>query len=147
MELKDFVAATLTQICQGVKNAQQSAPGNAVIAPITNKEGFASEYSKAQERPLIVHFDVELNVAKSSDTASGRGSFDISVASVRIAMQGGSPASNSEAQKSCTRVSFDVPILFPDGEYVLHRRAGTRGNEHQASEKTASAEEGGELLR
>ena len=115
MGLKDFITETLTQMMEGVKNAQEKAKEfGAIINP-------PSEYSKEDtismrnsigeyQRIQTVEFDVSLTSTSTSDTKKG-----ISVAFAGIGVEGGK--GNNEQNAIMNRIKFTIPIALPNTSF------------------------------
>ena len=108
MDLKDFVAQTLTQIVEGVKEAQGAIrPHGAVINPrfrgIPDGEGLIQTPSGASQ---VVQFDVALSVKEGTATKGGIG---VLTGMINLGSAGQSNAENS----SLSRVKFLVPLVLP----------------------------------
>lgn len=111
MDLKEFVAQTLTQIIAGVRDSQASAKEHgAEVNPHLNtshgeagKQGFLwSGEAYAQ----VVQFDVALTVSEGTGTKGGIGVF---AGAVTLGSSGQSKAESS----SVSRVKFSVPLVLP----------------------------------
>src|SRR5260370_33921195 len=93
MELKDFVSRTITDIIEGVREAQAAAGSDAYVNPGIGRE--------------IVEFDVALTVTEAAEKKGGGG---ITVAGfLKAEGGGGSSSSNS----SISRVKFSVAVKLP----------------------------------
>lgn len=111
MDLRDFVAETLTQITDGVRDAQTRAAehGSRVNPQILGGAAIAAQFGflPADGGPAqIVQFDVALTVKEGTGTKGGIG---ISVGAVTLGSTGQSNAENS----SVSRVKFCVPLGLP----------------------------------
>lgn len=111
MDLQEFVKQTLTQIIEGVTDAQkQVSEKGGEINPHINtsheqlgKQGFLF----SSEGPVqIVKFDVALTVGEGKGTKGGIGVF---AGVVGLGSSGESSSENS----SVSRVEFSVPLLLP----------------------------------
>jgi hypothetical protein len=111
MELKDFVSQTLTQIIDGVSDAQAAAlQAGAQVNPYVNAAGsdlvsqgmLYTEGNAAQ----VVKFDVALTVSEGTGTKGGIGVF---AGAVNLGSAGQSQSENS----SVSRVQFSVPVILP----------------------------------
>lgn len=102
MELKDFIARTLSEIAQGVRAAQDATQAlDARINP------FTSPSVGARSRKLI---DVEFNVAVSeTEGTATSGRIGVLAGIVGLAAQGQSSAGNAAA----TSIKFTVPMILP----------------------------------
>ena len=112
MELKDFVAETLTQIVDGIKKAQENVKDkNTSINPSgidTEHKVFTVSSGATSPTKMIqmVNFDVSLTASQEGEAVGGVGVF---FGSVGI----GSQAKYDIGNISLNRVSFSVPIAFP----------------------------------
>jgi hypothetical protein len=109
MDLKEFVSATLTQIVEGVIEAQNKVPGNVVNARMPGRDGIeklgfshTGDYRGVQ----VVKFDVALTTAEGTETKGKAGVF---IAPFSLGSQGQSNASSA----SVSRVQFGVPLALP----------------------------------
>lgn len=111
MDLKEFVSQTLSQIIDGVTDAQDSVSDKGgEINPHLNtsheqlgKQGFLF----TSEGPAqIVQFDVALTVTEGTGTKGGIGIF---AGAINLGSSGESSAQNS----SVSRVKFSVPLRLP----------------------------------
>jgi hypothetical protein len=110
MELREFISNTLTQLIDGITNAQEYAQSKgAIINPL---EGFKSNFEK-MSRTLdslqlvhIIEFDVAVSVAENKQLKGGIG---IVVPELSMGYQG-----KIDNQKSViSRVQFSIPIILP----------------------------------
>lgn len=102
MDVKDFVSETLSQIVDGVIDAQHRLIGkNAVVAP---------HYEHRQK----VSFDVAVTVVEGKETTGKAG---ISVWSIGGGLTGKSEASSSTA----SRIQFEIWVELPKGSESPHR--------------------------
>jgi hypothetical protein len=97
MELKDFVAETIVEICQGVTDAQARVQDiGARVNPAMHGSG----------NRTMVDFDVEVTTREGTATSSKLGIF---VAPLAAGTQG-----QSESRRdSVARIKFAVPIVMP----------------------------------
>jgi len=111
MDLREFVSETLTQIVEGVKNAQNKAkesgatvnPRLMISVELAAKQGFLStEHGHAQ----FVQFDVALTVTEGTGTKGGIGVF-------AGAINLGSSGQSHDESSSVSRVKFCVPLSLP----------------------------------
>jgi hypothetical protein len=109
MDLKEFVSATLTQIVDGVIEAQKQVPGERInprMSSLTEIDklglvGFAGVQ--------MIKFDVALSTSEGATTQAKAGVF---VAPIAFGAQGQSIA----ASGTVSRVQFAVPLALPKGE-------------------------------
>ena len=115
MELKDFISETITQMMEGVKNAQEKAKEfGAIINPPCE---YSKEYTISMrnnngeyQRIQTVEFDVSLTSTSTSDTKKG-----ISVAFAGIGLEGGK--GNNEQNAIVNRIKFAIPIALPNTSF------------------------------
>lgn len=96
MELREFICNALTDIVDGVKDAQEKS----------NKNGAAIAYNGTGA-------DVEFNINLTEFESNGK-SGGIGVAFGIMDASGG--ASKSNAQTSATSIKFKVPLFYPKSE-------------------------------
>lgn len=111
MELREFVAQAISQITEGVVDAQKATEGNgAIVNPplILNPNGIPSlNYGdRKQYVSQTVSFDVKVY---AETTTGGSGSGKISIACASLGLGGGTETKNSTASS----ITFSVPILLP----------------------------------
>ncbi len=115
MELKDFVANTITQIIEGVTNAQKEAEKfDAWVNPhIMNHNpnlhslyfGSGMGVGMMKKPAFLLEFDVAI---QSESGSSGKSGFGIFVAPFGAGTQAGSTSSSSQQN----RIKFVVPYAF-----------------------------------
>jgi hypothetical protein len=109
MELKDFVAETLKQIIEGVKNAQdyaQESGGQINPQWSSGKSGESVMVARRIFPIKEVEFDVAVTAAEGTKTKGGIGIF---VGPVGLGSHGQSDASSS----SISKIKFSVPMVLP----------------------------------
>lgn len=112
MELREFVAETLTQIVEGVRSAQNrtAATGARVNPPVDSSHGRVGAFDR--NTGTFVHeieFDVAVSTVEGTGTKGGVGVF---VGPVALGSQGQSEASQTQSN----RIKFVVPLLLPVSE-------------------------------
>lgn len=117
MDLKDFIAQTLSQIIEGVQMAQLQTKGlGAEINPTFRmsasseimKQGAGFDTSSAKHAQLV-KIDVALTVTEGTGTKAGIG---VLGGVISLGASGQSSAENS----SVSRVTFQVPVVLPQGK-------------------------------
>jgi hypothetical protein len=111
MDLREFVTQTLTQVVEGVKEAQTQvdAHGAEINPPLQSsqeqlgKQGFLFTLEGPAQ---IVQFDVALTVVEGTGTKGGIGVF------AGVVTLGSSGESQKESS-SVSRVKFSVPMRLP----------------------------------
>jgi hypothetical protein len=111
MDLKDFVASTLTQITQGVSEAQsvvRSSGGlvNPAMTGVVNRESYFGSVETGQH-VFLVDFDVAVVASEATGTHAGA---KLEVASILSLGVGGK---SDAATQSTSRIKFKVPIALP----------------------------------
>ena len=116
MELKDFIAQTISQIMEGVKEAQKLAEQ---VGGAVNPKG--QIYLTVESAPFMdkettrigdfIHFDVEVEVTEGKAESGG--------AKISILSVGGfgGKLSRKRQNKSINRVSFRLPVIYPKGNF------------------------------
>ena len=114
MELKEFVSEALSQIVDGVADAQKYAmeqgasinpnPANLSWSKNDSQNIMYDSYSNVLVR--FVEFDVAVTVVEGTKTKGGVG---VVIGPVVLGSHGQSEASNS----SISRIRFSVPVGFP----------------------------------
>ena len=106
MDLKDFVAASLQQILEGVKQAQASDGGENINAELSHS-GPGGNLIDCGTFGLFTR--VDFDVAVSAET-SGKGGGNLKV--FGVGLEGGAEHKSGAAN----RVVFSVPLRLPDGD-------------------------------
>jgi hypothetical protein len=116
MELKDFIAQTISQIMEGVKEAQKLAEK---LGGGVNPKG--QVYLTAESAPFMdkettrigdfIHFDVEVEVTEGKTESGG--------AKISIPSIGGfgGKLSRKKQNRSINRVKFRLPVIYPKGKF------------------------------
>ena len=113
MKLEDFVSASLTQIVNGVKNAQEhyaetGGSVNSANLRFRKAEGTQLVDSATGQMAQMIEFDVAVSTSEGTGTKGKAGVF---VGPVGLGAQGASESTNS----SHSRIKFSVPIILPSG--------------------------------
>ena len=111
MDLKDFVVGTLTQIVDGVREAQSRTqhlgakvnPHISTEASLVIRHGIFYADGQASQ---LVHFDVALTAMEGTGTKGGIG---VVAGVFTLGSTGQSQAENT----SVSRVKFSVPLVLP----------------------------------
>lgn len=127
MDIKDFVADTLTQICEGVVEAQaRTEPLGACVSPRMSKEGRPAtpyvEHTKTQN----ISFDIAVEVVQSSEQTKDKPKFSIEVASISASLGSGSKKEDTNSNKDAIRIQFDIPICLPVKQFNDNGRKDNR---------------------
>lgn len=134
MDLKDFVAATLGQILEGVSAVQQTDVGKNVNAAFPGVLGSNLSYLENYGTFARVDFDVAVTADAGG---SGKGS-------VRVLDFFQVEAGAEKRTQSVSRVSFAVPLRLPDGDQKawLEEQA-ERARKRAAYDRAAAATDRG----
>lgn len=107
MELKEFISDAITQICEGVKDAQERCDKlNAKVNPPMNGDSITDSISMRYRKYSKVHFNITLQSFVDNNGKSGIG---VLLASMSI----GTAKESSQGSSSLTSVEFSVPIALP----------------------------------
>lgn len=123
MELKDFVAQTLCQICEGIKEAQNSvSTEEAIISPSCKyhtNDGLLEivRDKKMSSVPSEVRYDVAITASSHQEGGkSGEQKFSLQVLAAKIACEcdNGQNKKFSNGNESVSHVAFSVRVLWPE---------------------------------
>lgn len=109
MELKDFVSDSITQIMEGVKEAQQKGKelGGSVVPFSYNVQGNRTILDSTNQRLIsTLSFDVAVTATETTDKGARGG---IKVMSIQL----GGEANNNVTSGSTSRLCFEIPIILP----------------------------------
>lgn len=107
MELKEFISDAITQICEGVKDAQERCNRvGAKINPPMNGDSITGSVDMKYRKHSKVHFNITLQSFVDDKGKSGIG---VLLASMSI----GTAKESSQGSSSLTSVEFSVPIALP----------------------------------
>ena len=111
MELKTYVAETLTQIVDGIIIAQQDLKEKkAIVNPPTTVESKGLFYEglppHRQKTVQMVEFEVILG---QTEGVEAKGSIGVFFASIGVGAQGKTETGSSATNK----IKFSIPIVFP----------------------------------
>lgn len=111
MELKEFIKETITQIVEGVVEAQSEiAKHGAELNPkrVQFKEAGQLHYHNSG-KPHYVEFDVGLTSTQKSGSSEGIGVF---LGSISLGKKNDDGAEHS----AVSRIKFSLPLVLPGGE-------------------------------
>lgn len=110
MELKEFIKEVLKDITDAVAESQQELDNGCIIAPVTKRNGIASdriEFENAMVAKVCdVKFDIAVEIQNASDKKSKIGVFS-SIASV------GRETSHDVSSNEISRISLEIPVVLP----------------------------------
>ncbi len=115
VDLRTFVAETISQIIEGVEEARARATGGAVVNPplvhldsaTLGKQGLLLATGRSHEAAQLVQFDVAVTATEGKGTKAGVG---VVLGVLSLGAGGQSQAETSAAN----RVKFCVPITLPN---------------------------------
>lgn len=106
MELRDFIAETLSQIVDGVRKAQSGEMGTNVNAQMATAD-FGGHLVNMGTYGVATRVDFDVSISAES---SGNAGAKLTVFGVGV----GGGADHKAA--SANRISFSVPVRLPDGD-------------------------------
>ena len=121
MDLKTFVAESISQICSGIIEAQkQTEETGAIVSPRVNYSTQWGTFGTRSEKPIhtaaMIHFDVAVSATDSSG-AEKKGEKHAILEVMRVRVEAGFSSGNESAARqemaSVSRIQFDVPIIWP----------------------------------
>lgn len=104
MDLKTFVADSLKQIAEGIREAQQTDTGAIVCPRIRDLKTMEIAVGANTYTAQSVSFDVAVSVVES-----GAGGGIIKVAWLEI----GGNINSGTSSSSLSRIRFDIPVVWP----------------------------------
>ena len=118
LELKDFIAKTMTSIVKGIQQGQADEDVGDHIAPLIQGEKrneFGNFYLKEgdQNQATVLQFEVSV-AAKSSDSNQVTGAVEAKLYVVDLNLGGGKKG--SEEHSSVHKLKFAIPIKIPKRE-------------------------------
>ncbi|MBL0085178.1 MAG: hypothetical protein IPP44_00450 [Ideonella sp.] len=124
MQLREFIKEVLTQIVDGVRDAQESN-GGAFVVPSGDGGHKYAEHARfaasARLKSTIVDFDVAIT-AEDADKAEGGGGVKV------FAIQFGAKGEISSKESTVSRVQFAVPLLLPESKRQWHAESRSEAN-------------------
>mgnify|MGYP001241895983 CR=1 FL=1 len=123
MQLREFITEVLTQIVDGVRNAQEPNGGAYVVAAGDGGHQYAAHSrfaASSQLKSTIVDFDVATTAEDADKVGGGAG--------VRVlSIQFGAKGEVSSKDTTVSRVQFAIPLLLPESKRPWHEEK--RGND------------------
>lgn len=110
MELKEFIKTTLTQISQGITEAQEEMNGNDMIV---NPAGLASnsngeKYLRTDGWRYVQ--EIEINVGVTAIEKEGERA---GIGIVTGILSGGAQASSDNSNQTVSTIKFNIPVALP----------------------------------
>ena len=123
MNIREFVADALTQICEGIREAQAKARGTgALIAPRLTEDGFLAHPDQKAPTVASVSFDlaVEVTTASATDGTSGAKG-GISVVGLNLSLGGEEKTALQNGSAVTSRLQFTIPVRWPVQDHTPER--------------------------
>ena len=115
MQLNEFIKETLIQIITGANKANESLKDDGALvfpANIVTTDG-RIVYAKTDHPMPVPISTIKFDVAVTESTERGKtGGIGVTVASIGI----GTKRTEENSTNSVSRVSFEVPVLFPQNK-------------------------------
>lgn len=115
MNLKEFVAESLKEIIDGVKEAQDHAKNtNAEVCPSLTRfgEGKEAYYVSSNTAQKVVYVDFDVAVSAEEGTNKERGGRGgIKVAFMKV--EAGLDIKKTEKESTISRLQFRLPVVWP----------------------------------
>lgn len=110
MELKDFISETITQLIEGIVDAQSrvDSKGGRVCPYTANKLEHKYVVAKTTDKLPVVAVDFDVLVTASEGTGT-KGKIGVVAGMFTLGSQGESKHSN----QSASRIKFMVPVALP----------------------------------
>jgi len=111
MEIKEFVAETITQIIDGVRIAQDYAKTVGAVVNAGEKYGSYEEDQNEQAKftsPLAQNIEFEVYITTSDSTQVQKG-----LQVFFPPLKSGLSATDKTAESSFNRILFNIPVAYP----------------------------------
>ena len=114
MELREFVSATISDICNGIVDAQNKVKDiGACIAPGMAKDSIVRDPNNAYT-PQFLDFDIAVTITENSNNSSGHNAgANISVLGICLSINGKNIDTKELSAIHVSRIKFSVPVLYP----------------------------------
>lgn len=110
MDLKTFVSEVITQVGEGILDAQEKAQGRYHVGNIVDARGILIDMPKQDNMPNVhaVAFDIAVVVQGRDGTQKGG---EISIPIVKLEL--GGKKTTEQINEKTSRVMFSVPVVWP----------------------------------
>ncbi|WP_282149254.1 hypothetical protein [Algibacter lectus] len=110
MELKEFIKTTITQISQGIIEAQEELNGNDMIV---NPSGLATnsngdKYLRTDGWRYVQNIEINVGVTAIEKEGEKAG-----IGIVTGILSGGAQASSDNSNQTVSTIRFDIPVALP----------------------------------
>lgn len=116
MELKDFVSNTITQIAEGIAQAQTTVSGGVVIAPPINEKGMVVLSTRDAEKASSIDFDIAVNIEEKQHGETQSGSLSIKVVAVELSASSNASDFTDKNTSTLSRIKFSIPVVWSCGK-------------------------------
>lgn len=109
MELKDFVKATLTQIAEGIKDAQNEVDSDMLINPnglASNEKG--DKYLRTGGWRYVQEIEINVGITEIEKEGEKAG-----IGIVTGILSGGAQGSSDTTNQIVSSVKFKIPVALP----------------------------------
>lgn len=118
MNIEDFVADSLTQICKGIIKAQENTKSlGACISPRMRYGGEPATAFVEHSATQTVSFDLTVEVVQNANKTKDGVNFNIEVCSISTSIGYGSKKENTNTNRDAIHVKFDVPVCWPTMQF------------------------------
>lgn len=117
MQLREFIKQVMTQIVDGVRDAQEQNGGAFVVPAGDGGHKYADHprfAASARLKSTIVDFDVAITAEDADKVEGGAG---VKVFSIQFGAKGEA----STKDTTVSRVQFAVPLLLPESKREWHK--------------------------
>jgi hypothetical protein len=121
MQLREFIKTVMTEIVEGVRDAQDQNGGAFIVPAGDGGHKYADHprfAASARMKSTIVDFDVAIT---AEDAAKIEGGAGIKVLSIQFGAKG----ENSTKDTTVSRIQFAVPLLLPESKREWNKEART----------------------
>ncbi len=117
MELKTFISQTLTEIIEGVKQAQEATKeSGAIINPSQSKENYICEWN-GNRTIGDVQFSVGLKVEENEN-------LNAKIGVISGIFSFGAKGENQESTSANSNIKFSVPVALPVDDNLKKKKGG-----------------------
>lgn len=111
MNIQEFTASVISQIIEGIKDAQSKyCESLHILPPIVNPanldDNHCGNYSGVLRKATDINFKILVNVSETTSSEKGGG------VNIRVVSWGNDKTNDTQNQIS-NSVSFTIPIIFP----------------------------------
>lgn len=114
MNIEDFVADSLTQICKGIVKAQENTEKLGACVSPRMHSGVANCYSgNPHDHVNNVAFDLVVETSQDIKNEKGSTKATVSVYSFFSISNGDKSNIGEELNRNLSRIKFDIPVCWP----------------------------------